>query len=123
MIYIKVLETVVFMFCSAIAIFLKNVKQSDSMICEELTTMSNPTPTLEWAIHSLIMGQISRHKRRTEIQREISKRINMRENLSCTSTIKVQYYPVPFYKKYAFGVVSVEPQVCLDMQWKSIQNA
>ena len=35
------------------------------------------------------------------------------ENLSCTSKVEVPYYPVPFNKKYTFGVVSVEPQGCL----------
>ena len=35
------------------------------------------------------------------------------ENLSCTSKVEVSYYSFPFYKKYTFGVVSVEPKGCL----------
>ena len=56
-------KTFVFMFSSAIAVFLKNIKQ-----------------------------------RGEPIQKEIFERVNARENLSCTSKVKVPYYSISLYK-------------------------
>ena len=39
---------------------------------------------------------------------------DVRENISSTSRIEVPYYFVPFYKKYAFGAVLVDPKGCLE---------